>query len=191
MSHRPYPGPCAWRAGGRGTGAAGAGAGGTAGAGERLGPSRPPHRPLLRCALGILASQGTGAYVAAQPLFLHSAAYASAHHEKILAEIEHGTATFQGEDTLRKRIGALRTFDVMTDLPSIRHPTLVAAAKDDLLVPYTASEALAAGLPNATLWLTDHGAHACTVENPAPFNAVMMNFFSATPNNFQPLALLP
>ncbi|WP_407927949.1 pyrimidine utilization protein D [Belnapia arida] len=151
-------------------------------------------RHTARCfdvRLGVLASQGTGAYVAAQPLFLHSAAYASAHHEKILAEIEHGTATFQGEDTLRKRIGALHAFDVMTDLPSIRHPTLVAAAKDDLLVPYTASEALAAGLPNATLWLTDHGAHACTVENPAPFNAVMMNFFSATPNGFQPLALPP
>ncbi len=139
-------------------------------------------RHTARCfdvRLGILASQGPAAYVAAQPLFLHSAAYASAHHEKILAEIEHGTATFQGEDTLRKRIGALRAFDATPDLARITHPTLVAAAEDDLLVPWTASEALAAALPNATLWLTDHGAHACTVEDPEGFNAAMLDFLAA------------
>jgi aminoacrylate hydrolase len=136
-------------------------------------------RHTARCfdvRLGILASQGPAAYVAAQPLFLHSAAYASAHHEKILAEIAHGTATFQGEDTLRKRIAALRAFDATADLARITHPALVAAAKDDLLVPWTASEALAAGLPNATLWLMDHGAHACTAEDPEAFNAAMLHF---------------
>lgn len=136
-------------------------------------------RHTARCfdvRLGILASQGPAAYVAAQPLFLHSAAYASAHHEKILAEIAHGTATFQGEDTLRKRIAALRAFDATADLARIPHPALVAAAKDDLLVPWTASEALAAGLPNATLWLMDHGAHACTAEDPEAFNAAMLHF---------------
>jgi aminoacrylate hydrolase len=139
-------------------------------------------RHTARCfdvRLGILASQGPAPYVAAQPLFLHSAAYASAHHDKILAEIAHGTETFQGEDTLRKRIGALRAFDATADLARIRHATLVAAAKDDLLVPWTASETLAAGLPNATLWLTDHGAHACTVEDPQAFNAAMMGFLAA------------
>nr|WP_242535039.1 pyrimidine utilization protein D [Roseococcus suduntuyensis] len=136
-------------------------------------------RHTARCfdvRLGILAAQGPAAYVAAQPLFLHSAAYASAHHEKILAEIAHGTESFQGEDTLTKRIAALRAFDATADLPRIMAPTLVAAAKDDLLVPWTASEALAAGLPDATLWLTDHGAHACTVEDPETFNPVMMAF---------------
>ncbi|WP_223880610.1 pyrimidine utilization protein D [Roseococcus microcysteis] len=138
-------------------------------------------RHTARCfdvRLGILAAQGPAAYVAAQPLFLHSAAYASAHHEKILAEIAHGTESFQGEDTLKKRIAALRAFDATADLPRITAPTLVAAAKDDLLVPWTASEALAAGLPNATLWLTDHGAHACTVEDPDAFNPVMMEFLA-------------
>lgn len=138
-------------------------------------------RHTARCfdvRLDILAAQGPAAYVAAQPLFLHSAAYASAHHEKILAEIAHGTESFQGEDTLRKRIAALRAFDATADLPRITAPTLVAAAKDDLLVPWTASEALAAGLPKATLWLTDHGAHACTVEDPETFNPVMMEFLA-------------
>lgn len=138
-------------------------------------------RHTARCfdvRLGILDAQGPAAYVAAQPLFLHSAAYASAHHEKILAEIAHGTETFQGEDTLKKRIAALRAFDATADLPRITAPTLVVAAKDDLLVPWTASEALAAGLPNARLWLTDHGAHACTVEDPDAFNPVLTEFLA-------------
>lgn len=129
--------------------------------------------------LGILAAQGPAAYVAAQPLFLHSAEYASAHHAKILAEVAHGTAHFQGEETIRKRIGALRAFDARADLARITAPCLVAAAKDDLLVPWTASQALAAGLPNATLWLTDHGAHAFTVERPEPFNTDMLRFLGA------------
>lgn len=126
--------------------------------------------------LGILAAQGPAAYVAAQPLFLHSAEYASRNHAKIMAEIAQGTAHFQGEDTLRKRIAALRAFDATPDLPRITAPTLVAAAKDDLLVPWTASQRLAEALPNARLWLTDHGAHAFTVERPALFEPVLMGF---------------
>jgi aminoacrylate hydrolase len=139
-----------------------------------------PH--TARCfdvRLGILDAQGPAAYVAAQPLFLHSAEYASAHHAKILGEIAHGTAHFQGEDTLRKRIAALRAFDATADLARITAPALVAAAKDDLLVPWTASQRLAAGLPNATLWLTDHGAHAFTVERPEPFNTALADFLGA------------
>lgn len=126
--------------------------------------------------IGILQSQGPAAYVAAQPLFLHTAPYLSAHHEEILAEVARGTAQFQGADTLLKRIGALRRFDVRADLPGIRMPTLVAASRDDLLVPWTASRDLAAGLPAAELWLTPEGGHAFTVEQPEPFNAAMLEF---------------
>ena len=129
--------------------------------------------------LGILAAQGPAAYVQAQPIFLHSAPYLSAHAEKIDAEIAHGIAHFQGEDTIRRRIAALRAFDARADLPRIVTPTLVVAARDDLLVPYTASEALAAGLPNATLWLMPSGAHACCVEHPEPFNAKVLEFLLA------------
>lgn len=128
--------------------------------------------------IGILKSQGPAAYVAAQPLFLHTAPYLSAHHDKILGEIAHGTAHFQGEDTLLKRIGALRAFDARADLARITAPVLVAASRDDLLVPYTASEALAAGLPNSELWLTPEGGHAFTVEQPEKFNAVLTRFLS-------------
>lgn len=126
--------------------------------------------------LGILAAQGPAAYVAAQPLFLHTASYLSAHHEKILAEIAHGTAHFQGAENLLKRIGALRAFDARADLGRIATPALIAASRDDLLVPWTASQALADGLPAARLWLTEQGGHAFTVEQPEPFNAALTEF---------------
>lgn len=129
--------------------------------------------------IGILHAQGPAAYVAAQPLFLHTAPYMSAHHDKISAEVAHGTAHFQGSENLLKRIGALRGFDARADLARITAPTLVAASRDDLLVPWTASEALAAGLPRAELWVTPEGGHAFSVEQPELFNPKLMDFLTS------------
>jgi len=126
--------------------------------------------------LSILAAQGPAAYVAAQPLFLHTAPYMAANFARIDAEIAHGTAHFQGADNLRRRIGALRAFDARADLAHITAPTLVTASRDDLLVPWTASQALAEGLPNATLWITETGGHAFTVEQPDAFNRTVIDF---------------
>ncbi len=128
--------------------------------------------------LGILSAEGPAAYVRAQPIFLHSAAYVSAHYDNILAEIEHGTTHFQGADNLRARISALRGFDARADLARMRTPALVVAARDDVLVPYTASEALAASLPDAELHVLPIGAHACNVEQPQSFNALLAAFLA-------------
>lgn len=128
--------------------------------------------------LRVLETQGPEGYTRLQPLFLHTAPYLSAHAEHVAEEVRRGVAGFQGEATLRARIAALRAFDISDALPGIRAPALVAASRDDLLVPHTASAALAAGLPNAELWLTDFGGHAFTVENPAPFNAKLLEFLA-------------
>ena len=126
--------------------------------------------------IGILTSQGPAAYVAAQPLFLHTAPYMAARHDRLDAEIAQATAHFQGEANLLRRIRALRAFDARADLAHITAPTLVAASRDDLLVPWTASQALALGLPHARLWLTETGGHAFTVEQPEPFNRTLIAF---------------
>ncbi len=129
--------------------------------------------------LRVLETQGPEGYVRWQPLFLHTAPYLSAHAGHVAEEVRRGIAGFQGEATLRARIAALRAFDIRAALPGLDVPALVAASRDDLLVPHTASEALAAALPRAELWLTDFGGHAFTVERPEPFNERLLRFLRA------------
>jgi aminoacrylate hydrolase len=124
----------------------------------------------------LLSHVGPEAYVRAQPIFLYPASWLSQHEDAIVREEAHGIAHFQGAHNLMTRLAALLAFDVSYRLGDIPVPTLVAASRDDILVPYTASEALAAAIPGAKLWLTAEGGHACTVTDPAPFNQAAIDF---------------
>ena len=121
---------------------------------------------------------GPEAYVRAQPLFLYPAPWMARNAERLAREHEHAVAHFQGTDTLLKRIAALLAFDVADRLGEIACPTLVAAARDDLLVPWTASETLAAGIPGARLWVVAEGGHGFTVTEPEAFNAALRGFLA-------------
>lgn len=138
-----------------------------------------PNTHSARCfdvRLRLLSLAGPEAYVQAQPLFLYPAAWSAANNDKVVAEIAHGLAHFQGEGNLRARIAALRSFDVELALPNISVRTLISAAKDDVLVPWTASLQLAKLLPFATLDLTTEGAHAHNVTQAQAFNRRLLQF---------------
>lgn len=138
-----------------------------------------PH--TARCfeaRLALLRHVGPEAYVKAQPIFLYPAAWLSAHAERMARDDAHGIAHFQGAPALEARVAALRGFDVADRLGAIGVPTLVAASRDDVLVPYTCSERLARGLPNATLSLVPEGGHGFTVTAPEPFNRTMLRFLA-------------
>lgn len=142
--------------------------------------SRPnPHS--ARCfdaRLALLGAVGPRAYVEAQPIFLYSAAWAAAHAKRVQDEVDHAFAHFPGEANMRARIAALRAFDIDARLADIAAPTLVAAAKDDVLVPWTCSQRLVDGLPNATLNLMAHGGHAHSVTEANAFNSTLLAFLS-------------
>jgi aminoacrylate hydrolase len=133
-------------------------------------------RRCFEVRLALLDHVGPEAYVRAQPIFLYPAAWLSRHHEQIEREIAHGVAHFQGTDNLKKRIGALLGFDVADTLGAIEVPVLVVAARDDILVPFTASEFLAGRIPGAKLWMATEGGHANTVTAPEPVNEAIIAF---------------
>ena len=140
--------------------------------------SRPnPHS--ARCfdaRIALLAGSGRRAYVEAQPIFLYPAAWSAAHAGQVATEVDHAFDNFPGEADLLARIGALRAFDIDARLGDIAVPTLVATATDDVLVPWTCSQRLADGLPNATLERVSQGGHAHNATEADTFNPVLLKF---------------
>ena len=54
--------------------------------------------------------------------------------------------------------------------------TLVLASADDMLVPFTASQRLAEGIPGSRLATMNWGGHACNVTDPDTFNRIVLDF---------------
>lgn len=127
----------------------------------------------------LLLQVGVEAYLQAQPIFLYPAAWLAQREAQLAEEAVQAQQHFQGSANLLRRIAALLAYDASDRLDQITAPTLVVASRDDILVPWTASQKLAASLPNARLWLTAEGGHACTVSDPAPFNRRLVEFLSA------------
>ena len=137
------------------------------------------HPHTLRCFAirkKLLLDTGAEAYVRAQPLFLYPASWMADRQDWLLEQDAAGIAHFPPTDTVLRRIGAVEAFDI--DVSTIAAPTLVVATRDDVLVPYTCSVALADALPNAELALADHGGHACNITDPAGFDAMAMRFLT-------------
>jgi aminoacrylate hydrolase len=124
----------------------------------------------------LLKKSGVDAYVNAQPIFLYPAAWLRQNADKVAKEVEAGIRNFQGADNLLARMGALLRFEVNGKLAAIETPALVAASRDDVLVPWTCSEELARKMPNAEFWTVPEGGHAFSVVDPATFNSRMLSF---------------
>ncbi|MCZ2498725.1 pyrimidine utilization protein D [Xylophilus sp. Kf1] len=142
-----------------------------------------PNPHSARCfdaRLALLGGVGVRAYVEAQPLFLYPAAWSLENTALVAAEVEHAIAHFPGEANMRTRIAALRAFDVAARLGEVKVPVLVSAAMDDLLVPWTLSSRLAAGLPAAVIDLLPHGGHAHNITQADAFNKALLDFLKTT-----------
>ena len=140
------------------------------------------HTHTKRCfelRLMLLKHEGPAAYVRAQPIFLYPADWLAKNAARAAQEEAHGLSGFQGADTLKRRIAALLAFDAKPHLASLRTPTLISAARDDVLVPCSMSEQLSASIPGATLDIAPWGAHAINVTQPNAFNPMLLKFLDA------------
>lgn len=142
------------------------------------------HAQTRRCfdvRLALLKHEGPPAYVRAQLIFLFPADWLAHNEARVAQEEAHGLAAFQGVNNLHARIGALVAFDARPGLANLKLPTLIVAARDDILVPSVMSEELAAAIPDARLHVAPWGAHAFNVTEPAAFNSLLLDFLSCLP----------
>lgn len=134
-----------------------------------------PH--FLRCfeaRLNLLRYAGVEAFLRAQPIFLYPANWISEQSAALDAELAHQTADFPGVATMEKRIAALATFDISQRLAQLPPRMMTLAARDDMLVPVTASNVFR-DIPGgqAAQML---GGHACNVTDPETFNFLVLDF---------------
>ena len=136
------------------------------------------HPHTARCfdmRLALLRDSGARAYLHAQPLFLYPPKWLAAHHYELIEEEEQQLAHFPGAEMVQRRIGAARRFSAPPErLAAMRARTLVIATADDMLVPCTSAEALAAAIPDARLGRFASGGHACNVTRPDHFNTWLL-----------------
>ncbi|EPH6760650.1 pyrimidine utilization protein D [Cronobacter dublinensis] len=122
----------------------------------------------------LLLDSGPAAYIAAQPLFLYPPAWAEENQPRLEAEEALHNAHFQGTENLLRRLWALKSADYRESAPRITTPVQLICARDDLLVPWTCSQALQAALPHSRLSVMETGAHACNVAAAPLFNSLLL-----------------
>ena len=134
---------------------------------------------FLRCfeaRLALLRHAGAEAFLRAQPIFLYPAEWISAHSAAIDAELPHQMSAFPGAETMEKRIAALAAFDASDWIGTLTSPVLALCAGDDMLVPWTCTEALGAANAHIQTINTSWGGHACNVTAPGTFNRLVLEF---------------
>jgi aminoacrylate hydrolase len=140
--------------------------------------THPHTKRCFAARKALLLNTGPAAYVAAQPLFLYPSWWMADRTDWLAEQDAAGVAHFPPTETVLRRIGAIEAFDLTDSVASVTAPTLVLAARDDVLVPSGCSVALAEALPNARLDVWDQGGHACNVIDPARFEALVTGFLA-------------
>ncbi len=125
----------------------------------------------------MLRDSGPAAYLKAQPLFLYTPAWISAHAAE-LAEWESGAAAhFPPAKTIFARIAAARAWSSgAARLGTIEGRVMCLATEDDALVPAGSSAVLANLIPHATVASMSWGGHAVNVTRPDEFNVRVVDW---------------
>jgi pimeloyl-ACP methyl ester carboxylesterase len=101
------------------------------------------------------------------------------HHPHLIARVHHQMA----RTPPRAVVGTLRGLAVRPDrtaqLAGITAPTLVLASREDQLIPFEESEAMARSMPAAKLMTIEGSGHVPPLENPKATSAAMLAFLES------------
>lgn len=136
-------------------------------------------RQLFECRLTLLEKAGVEAYNRLGALFFYSPDYFRTHAATLEATQAASTIPATPAEITASRIRALLAYDRAASLPRIRHRTLVACARDDVVTPAYFSQEIAAAIPDARLHLLPSGGHFYNHVRPREFERLALDFFTA------------
>lgn len=125
-----------------------------------------------------LRASGPAAYVRANALFMRPPPWTRDHAAALGAEEEVATAGFPPPEVMLSRIAAILGFDRRAELGRIAAPTLVVAARDDIVTPLYYSEELAERIPGAELLVLEDGGHFYPVVRAEEFRQATFDFLA-------------
>ena len=84
------------------------------------------------------------------------------------------------KDSYIKAIEAMTRYEPVARLEAIRVPSLVICGDEDSLTPPSVARDMAAKIPGARLAILERAGHLSNIEQPAAFNAVLLDFLRAS-----------
>lgn len=126
----------------------------------------------------LLLKGGVAVYLHATPLFLYPSWWIKENAGRIAEEEKTGVSMFPPVEIVLSRIEAILSFDCTEELHTIRIPTLVIGAKDDIITPPYYSQELALAIPGARLAMLERGGHASSQVVPEEFNKQVLSFIA-------------
>ncbi len=135
----------------------------------------PYFRRLFEVRSGIL-QQGAAAYARANALFFWPSWWTRDNLVDCEADDRQAAEQMPSPEIMLSRIEAILRFDRRTDLPRITAPTMVIAARDDVVTPPYYSEELGRLIPGAETVILAQGGHFFPRVFPDAYRETVLNF---------------
>lgn len=137
------------------------------------------RRRIFALRARLLSELGAQAYAQYTSLLLYPPYWINTNAERLATMEKEAAAALGPAEVQASRLAAILEFDRRAELNRIRIPTLVLCAGDDILTPRYFSEEYARLIPGARLHWEPRGGHALSRTEPATFNRVALEFFTA------------
>ncbi|WP_170149599.1 alpha/beta fold hydrolase [Rhodoplanes roseus] len=139
----------------------------------------PYFRRCFDARLPILTGLGAETYVRVTSLLLYPPDWISRNYGRMLEMEAAAVAGLTNPEILMARIAAICDFDPSAEVGSIRAPTRIVTARDDMTTPPFFAEELHAAIRGSTLTVVDWGGHMFPLTAPAVFGGLVHDWLAA------------